>query len=251
MASWYSRDVWPTIAGPRYVGGRIGIDRDLRSYDRCMKVPWGARLPIPSAILDRVSSIARRLHRDVAGDDLFLLALAELPGGSPARRALESEGLDAERLRIEISADGDGSPNGQGGLTFPPAFYSMQGRAEGFAAVLGDGTITPEHVLVALLWDPMSISSQLLWRLGVSRERVVQRLQESGVSVPPTPMPAQREIDMGERVWFDREKVEAVLDHLSRKLPPGVHLGFNYAGNRAWVVAETSIDLEGLVDQVG
>jgi hypothetical protein len=137
---------------------------------------------------------------------------------------LESQGLDAGRLSAEIAADGDRSPscNGGGGLIFSlRPFYSMQGRVEGFAAVLGHGMITPEHVLMGLLLDPMSISSQLLWRLGVRRELIAQQLRRSTVSVPARPTPAQNEFEMGERVWLDRKKAPAVLDHLSKSLPPG------------------------------
>lgn len=35
------------------------------------------------------------------------------------------------------------------GFTHAPA-YGMHGRADAFAAALGDGAITPEHVLLAL-----------------------------------------------------------------------------------------------------
>jgi ATP-dependent Clp protease ATP-binding subunit ClpA len=106
----------------------------------------------------------------VASDDLFLLTVAELPERTPARQALEAEGINGERLATEISARARSLPVGSTGLLFPPAFNSMAGRAEAFAASLGDGPITPEHVLMALIWDPSSLSSQLLWRLGVSRE---------------------------------------------------------------------------------
>jgi hypothetical protein len=186
-----------------------------------MKGPWGERPPLPREVLERVVSAARRLGRQVASDDLFLLAIAELPGDSAARQALEAEGVDAERLLAVIRTRGDGPPELEGGLTYAPAYYSMQGRAEGFAAALGDGPMAPEHVLMALLWDPMSGSSQLLWRLGVTRERIVERLRDLGVSGPRAPLPAQREIEVGERVWFDRKDVRSVLDYLGRQIPPG------------------------------
>jgi hypothetical protein len=128
-----------------------------------------------------------------------------------------------------------------------PAYYSMHGRAEAFAAALGDGRITPEHVLLALLWDPSGHSSQLLWRLGVSRERLVERLRELAVQVPAAPLPPQREIEWGERVWFDRRDVGRVIDQLPFHIPPATRWGFNYADDRAWAVAESKVDLHGLV----
>jgi ATP-dependent Clp protease ATP-binding subunit ClpA len=204
---------------------------------------------MPRDLLDLVSSTARRLGRQVAGDDLFLLALSELSAESAARQALEAEGVDGTRLLSEIRTRGDGPSEKTGGLTFAPAFYSMEGRAQAFAATLGDGTITPDHVLMALLWDPVSASSQLLWRLGVSRQRIVQRLRDYGVPVPSTSLPPQREIEVGDRVWFDRQDVRVVLDHLLQKVPPGTCWGFNYDGQRAWVLAETSVNLQELVDE--
>jgi hypothetical protein len=212
-----------------------------------MKGPWGDRPLLPRDILERVLSGARRLGRQVASDDLFLLAVAELPGESQARQALEAEGVDAERLLAEIRTGGDGPSELKAGLTYAPAFYSMQGRAEAFAAALGDGAIAPEHVLVAVLWDPMSASSQLLWRLGVSRERIVKRMGDLGVSVPRAPLPVQREIEVGERVRFGRKDVRSVLDYLRQQIPPGTAWGFNYEGDRAWVHAEASVDVQALV----
>ncbi|MEX2407269.1 MAG: Clp protease N-terminal domain-containing protein [Actinomycetota bacterium] len=214
-----------------------------------MGSPTGERPTIPRDIWGNVVSAARRLRRQVAGDDLFLLALAELSGDHPAKHALEAEGVDARRLSTEIRTGGDGPSDPEAGVIFSPAYYLMHGRAEGFAAALGDGTITPEHVLIALLWDPVSASSQLLWRLGVSRDRIVERLRDAGVPLPPAKFPSQREIETGERVWFDRGDVHTVLDHLRLNIPAETSWGFNYEGDRAWAIAETSVDLSALVEQ--
>jgi len=215
-----------------------------------MKWPWGERPGLPPALMSEVAELARGLGRQVAGDDLFLLALTKRQDDPPARRALQEEGVDDARVLDAIRTSGDGSSDGEAGVTFSPASYMLQGRAEGIAMALGDGTITPEHVLMALLWDPVSASSQLLWHLGVSRERIVQRLAHLGVPVPSGPLPPQREVEPGERVWFDREYVPAVLEQLRLHVPPGTPWGFNYEGDRAWVIAEASVDLSKLVEQV-
>jgi hypothetical protein len=212
-----------------------------------MKAPWGAQPLLPRDVLDGVISAAGQLGRHVASDDLFLLAIAELTDDSPARQALEAEGVDAGRLLGEIRTGGDGPSELKEGLTFAPAFYSMEGRAQAFAAALGEGTISSAHVLLAVLWDPRSASSQLLWRLGVSRDRIVERLRDLGVAVPHVPLPAQREIEIGERVWIHRKDVRSVLDYLRRTIPPGTAWGFNYEGDRAWVHAEAGVDMEALV----
>jgi hypothetical protein len=186
----------------------------------------------------------------VASDDLFLLAVAELPERTPARQVLEAEGINGERLATEISARARSMPVGSTGLLFPAAFNSMAGRAEAFAASLGDGPVTPEHVLMALIWDPSSLSSQLLWRLGVSREDIIGRLRSQGVAVPRTSIPPRVEVEMGERIWIDRDDLLHVIAELPMSLPPDAHFGFNYEDDRAWLVAEASVDLRSLVDGI-
>jgi hypothetical protein len=55
-----------------------------------------------------------------------------------------------------IKVAGDGALDPAQPMTYAPAYYLLKGRAQGFAATLGDGRITPEHVLLALLWAPAS-----------------------------------------------------------------------------------------------
>jgi hypothetical protein len=186
-----------------------------------VKSPWGDRPWLPREILDQVVAHARELGREVASDDLLLLAVAGLAEAHPARGALAEEGVDVERLLARVHTSGDRRRDPRRGLTFAPAAYELMGWAEGFAAASGDGRITPEHALLAVLWDPMSASSHLLWQLGVSRERVVERLRELRAPVPAAPVPSQRENEWGEYVWFERDQVQRVLHHLGRHLPPG------------------------------
>jgi ATP-dependent Clp protease ATP-binding subunit ClpA len=205
---------------------------------------------LPHEIQAHVFAIAQRFGRNVAGDDLFLLSLLELADDVPARAALEAEGVTLDRASAEVRTEGDEASELLEGLSFPPAFNAMLGRAQAFAATLGDGTIMPEHVLLAAIWDPSSGSSQLLWRLGVRRERIVERLRDRGIPVPDTAIPEQREIEMGERVWFDRPELSTILRGLGERLPPGTRWGFNEEGDRAWVWAEAHIDLDALVEDV-
>jgi hypothetical protein len=93
------------------------------------------------------------------------------------------------------------------------------------------------------------MASQLLWRLDIRRERVVERLRKSGVAVPVTRIPDQREIDVGERVWFDRGQTQHVIQYVSRHVPPGTHWGWNYEDDRAWVLGESAVDIQAIVDQ--
>jgi ATP-dependent Clp protease ATP-binding subunit ClpA len=214
-----------------------------------VKRPTGDTPQLPREIHTLVASLAKRLGRDVASDELFLLALLELPEGVPARSALEAEKVTSDRALTEVRTAGDRASKAFEGLVFPPAYNSLLGRAQGFAATLGDGMITPEHVLLALIWDPSSGSSQLLWRLGIERERIVERLASEGIPTPRASIPDQREVEMGKQVWFDRSEVSTVLQTIGRRIEPGTRWGFNYEGERAWVWAEAHVDLRSLVDE--
>jgi len=155
---------------------------------------------LPAAIEKSVFDTAMELGRPVVDDDLFLLALTRLGQPSPARQVLEGEGVTQAVLLATIRAGGDGGRPPRGGFTYAPAYDAMHARAEAFADTLGDGTITAEHVLLALLWNGHGRSSQVLWRLGVSRERLVEGLAARDVRVPAASLPPQREVDMGDKV---------------------------------------------------
>ena len=231
----------------RITGGSGAPPLYRRSIVGAMMSIWGRRPQLPVRILELVASHTRALGRTVASDDLFLLAIAELDEAQPARRALAAEGITAERLLANVRVGGDGPLDPAAGLTFAPAYYAMEGRAHGFAAALGDGSIAPEHVLLALLWDPASTSSQLVWRLGGGREQIVEGLRGLGVPTPPSPLPPHREVELGCKVWFERPEVDRVLSYLRLHIPPGTLWGFNYEGERAWARAEAVVDLDALV----
>lgn len=97
------------------------------AYDRPVAGVCGQRPSQPRDLLVGVVAQARRLGRPVAGDDLFLLALSELPGDPPARRALEAEGLDSGRISEEVRTRGDAQADWDGKLHFAPALYLVVG----------------------------------------------------------------------------------------------------------------------------
>jgi len=201
---------------------------------------------MPKPLLASAMQRAKELGRTDAGDDLFLLAILDLPGDAVARKVLQAEGATAD-LVVRSVRRSDGAAPDANSIRFPPAYNETLGRAQGFAATLGDGTITPEHVLLSLIWDPTNGASQVLWHLGVHRERLIDRLRDLGVLVPAADPPEQREIETGDRVWFRREDTDRVLRYLSDRLPDDAWWGFNYEGDRAWVRSETRIDVESLV----
>jgi hypothetical protein len=55
---------------------------------------------------------------------------------------------------------------------------------------------------------------------------------------------------MGERIWIDRDDLQHVIAELPMSLPPDAYFGFNYEDDRAWLVAEASVDLRSLVDGI-
>jgi hypothetical protein len=83
-----------------------------------MKDVWGRSPELPREVMLGAAERARRLGRRVVGDDLFLLALSELPGDPPARRALEAEGIDSNRILGQVRAHGDSASEGNVRLTF-------------------------------------------------------------------------------------------------------------------------------------
>jgi hypothetical protein len=126
---------------------------------------WAESARLPFAIFKAANRHARQLGRAVVSDDLFLLALTELDEDQPARRALAAAGVSSERLLPNIRTTGDAVRERLGeGLHYAPAYYTLQGLAQGFAATLGDGVIAPEHVLLAIQWTGNSHSLHALQR---------------------------------------------------------------------------------------
>lgn len=209
---------------------------------------WAESARLPFAIFKAANRHARQLGRAVVSDDLFLLALTELDEDQPARRALAAAGVSSERLLPNIRTTGDAVRERLGeGLHYAPAYYTLQGLAQGFAATLGDGVIAPEHVLLAIQWTGNSHSLHALHRLGVTREAIIDELRALGVAVPQAELPTLVEVEWGEKVWFERDRTREVLDHVRLHLGPGTRWGFNYEGDRAWIRAECSVDIDALV----
>lgn len=183
---------------------------------------WAQSAPVPSAVFRGAAHRARQLGRGVVSDDLFLLALTDLDESQPARRALTAAGVSRVQLLAHIRTTGDDAhgPREGGRLRFSPAYYTLHGLAQGFAATLGDGVISPEHVLLAILWMGNSLSLGVLRRIDVTRETVVHELSELGIRVPQAELPLLIEVEWGERVWFERDQVGDVLDHVRLHIEP-------------------------------
>jgi hypothetical protein len=69
------------------------------------------------------------------------------------------------------------------------------------------------------------------------------------VAVPIAPIPEQHEIEVGERVWFDRTQTQRVLELVGKPISPGTFWGFNYEDHRAWIRSESTVNKEVLADE--
>jgi hypothetical protein len=48
-------------------------------------------------------------------------------------------------------------------------------------------------------------------------------------------------------VWFERDQINDVLNHVRLHVDPDTHWGFNYEADRAWIRAESTVDSHALV----
>ena len=106
-------------------------------------------------------------------------------------------------------------------------------RAEGLAIGLGARTMTPEHVLLAILWDPALWLNRLLERAGATPARLLEELGRLGVPTPRGLPPKRR--SWGPFVTVSRDEFERVAADLSRA---GTLSRFRYEGEEVLLSVE-------------
>lgn len=193
---------------------------------------------------------ARRLGHHWIGEEHVLLSLSRTTG--PAGEALRERGATPERVEqaivdgiakadppVELRRTESPSPN--------PAWYSLNGRAEGLALARGADSAKREDVLVALLWSAR-LGASLLDALDVDRREVIQELGRRGVPVPPG-QPEPLDVTPTKRVDVPYEHLMAIVRELPKRLPAGSRFGFNFhdATRRAWIVVDEGVDADTLV----
>jgi hypothetical protein len=193
------------------------------------------------SLIVRANREAEELGHTWIGVDHFVLALLRPADQSIAAQALRSCALTHGAYAAELS----GVPASKGnGRSLNPAATRMLGRAEGLAAGLGALRPEPDHLLLAILWDPDFDASARLRELGVTRHEVLRRLREAGASLPAVDPPAQRETQWGERVLVPIGQLPALTAELVHLLPPGASFGFNHDGKETgWLIASNGVDL--------
>jgi hypothetical protein len=116
---------------------------------------------------------------------------------------------------------------------------------------MGSLRLEPEHALLSLVWDPESVQSAMLHRVGTSRVEVQRALGRLGVPVPPNDPPPEDERPRGERVWVPVDHFELLLSEVQSRLPRDSPFAFNFAADgRAWMRAGADVDLQAIVDDV-
>lgn len=193
---------------------------------------------------------AERLGHDVVGPEHGLLAILRGSPTDAARLALEEAGVTADMieglLTRMIEASPLAVPERRSGISPNPAWYRAFGRAEGFAAALGTGTVRPVDLLLGLLWGQWRYVDGAV----TSREALVEALARHGAILPPLPE-LERLPRFTQHADIRRSKLNRVLKLLAeqRQGGSGPTYGFNHDGaERAWVDAEDGIDLQAIVD---
>jgi ATP-dependent Clp protease ATP-binding subunit ClpA len=147
-----------------------------------------------SSVLHDAATEAAELGHGWIGPEHVLLAI--LRGGSAAGESLRACDVDHESYRQAfLAASGyirmrsAGRP-AEGAHVVTADVQIVLARAEGMAAGQGSKVMTPEHVMLALLWARTSLPAlTLLERLGVTREGILHELERRGASLG-VPMPA-------------------------------------------------------------
>lgn len=187
------------------------------------------------------------------GAEHVVLALL---GGHPddlAGQALRACGLDHDSVAAKVVESWTGGlppcPPQAAVTSAVPNPHSRQllAQAEGLAG--GTGDIGSHHGLIAFLWGDEGLSAfQLEW-WGTTTLAVVEALETVGVRLPTIPRPEPDRTPWGEPVFVPLDRYGDVVRALSEQLDAGTW-GCNSHDDRAWVDAQTHIDLQAIVDRV-
>jgi ATP-dependent Clp protease ATP-binding subunit ClpA len=205
-------------------------------------------------VLMRAAAEADALNHDYLGAEHLLLALAESGEASIAARSLHLLGFDVGTARSDLAAIARLPPQRKPalppeGVFYTPALHRLGGRAEGLKLAQGAAEVTPEHLLLAMIWQGHGLCLSLLHNQGVSTRDVHQRLRDLGVEVTSEEPPEYVPTKWGERIAVGLDDIRAVVRALTKALPVGT-FGFNYEGDHAYVVASEGVDIQGRVDEV-
>jgi ATP-dependent Clp protease ATP-binding subunit ClpA len=191
---------------------------------------------------------ARRLGHTMLGEEHYLLAILAAAPDSAAAAVLEDCGLTATAIENWLAEKKWPRRPAPGSFVkVGPRAGRLRARAEGLAAGIGEPGPTPEHLLLAFVWDGLSVN--LVDRAGVTREAVVTALASRGVDVPSVPLPpALAERERQQEVVIPRSESEAVVSYLGTLCEPMAMAWRHLDAYRTWIAADDSLgDLSELV----
>ncbi len=234
----------PSQAQPSQALGGSPLAPPAGAPDKPHRSPWGRAPTAGDAVTRMAIDEASRRRREACGDELVLLALATAET-TKVGSALASLGVAPNGISPLVGGDDLAEPTR--GVTYAPALYAMEGRAQGLAAALGPVEPSSDHLGLALAWDPYGASADVLATLGVERADLVVALARQGVLVPKQAPPPTKAVDWGAPITFSRKGSGLVASRVHTQLDPAYPLRFGYERDHAWVRTEASIDLSGLV----
>ena len=194
-------------------------------------------------------AVAGELGHSWVGGEQLLLAVCRQSPDSPARQAVDACGVDAERVQ-DYLAELRSVSTARRGLSPNPRFHGVVGRAEGLAIASGALRPSPEHFLLALIWESSGVHTAILRHAGATPAALQAALAERGVVTPDREPATVAEPQWGEQVTITPEEYNRGLPiEVYRLLPPGTQFGFNASDDEAWMVAERGIDLLPYLEQ--
>ena len=145
-------------------------------------------------IVARAVAAAVELNHDSVGPEHLLMAVSSAEDLSPAGRCLRDLGVTEDAVRDFVRGLPDGyrgpvsdtSGSAREGRPFGPDGVRAFARAEGLAVGLGS-PLSSEHLVLSILSEGgPSIPLSCLRALDLTPERVLARLPEYGISLPPS-----------------------------------------------------------------
>jgi hypothetical protein len=161
----------------------------------------------------------------VAGFVHLVAALAD-DDSTAAARALRASGLDRAKLADLVARQGSPTPSPHSVANNIGVRWIL-GVARGLALAAGTGE-DPAHVLLALLYEPSDEVTSMWPLIAVDPARVRDHLAETGITIPPEPLPVPRLQREKRTVTFSAADRTSVTRAMFDAYPPGSTLWWGW-----------------------
>jgi hypothetical protein len=209
-------------------------------------------------VMGRALEEAIEHGHSTAGLPQVVLALLDDKHPSTAQDALRAVGVSRQLVedRDFASFGPQGSQadsEGRRAAGSEPLWHETAARAQGLAVGFGKSLVTPEHVLLAMLWQrDQRWFEDVLAAAGSSRESLLEALRDLGVQVPEVPLPPVPP-PMTQFAGFPKPLVQEVTWALRSASPPTGHWGIGpdpTDDNVMIAIAADDVPLEEVLDEV-